>query len=204
MGRRWQLERRRDYYYRQAKLERYRSRASFKLKQLHRRYHLMRCGDVVVDLGAAPGGWMQVALKAVGDGGFVLGVDLQRIEKFPNKNAATMVADFTDPAVREKIREKLPRPADVVISDASPSISGIWDLDQARSAELVKAALAVANGVLIPGGNFLAKVFQGALMEDILKLIKDSFDFVKISKPQASRKGSAEAYIIGKGFRRPG
>lgn len=204
MGRRWQLERRRDYYYRQAKLESYRSRASYKLKQLNQRYHLLRRGDVVVDLGAAPGGWMQVALEAVGGTGFVLGVDLQRIEEFPNKNAVTMAADFTDPAVVEKIREKLPRPADVVISDASPSISGVWDLDQARSAELVKSALVVAERVLVPGGNFLAKVFQGALMDDLLKQIKEKFEFVKISKPQASRKGSAEVYIIGKGFRRPG
>lgn len=204
MGRRWQLERRRDYYYRQAKLESYRSRASYKLKQLNQRYHLLRRGDVVVDLGAAPGGWMQVALEVVGGTGFVLGVDLQRIEEFPNKNAVTMAADFTDPAVVEKIREKLPRPADVVISDASPSISGVWDLDQARSAELVKSALLVAERVLVPGGNFLAKVFQGALMGDLLKQVKEMFEFVKISKPQASRKGSAEVYIIGKGFRRPG
>jgi 23S rRNA (uridine2552-2'-O)-methyltransferase len=183
-------------------LQNYRSRASFKLKQLNQRYGLLRRGDVVVDLGAAPGGWMQVALEEVGEEGFVLGVDVQRIEKFPQKNVATLVADITSPTVREKIREMLPRPADAVISDASPSISGVWDLDQARSVELVKAALEIAEAVLAPGGNFLAKVFQGAMMADFLELVRKRFDFVKVSKPLASRKGSAEVYVIAKGFRK--
>lgn len=202
MGRRWQRERKREHFYRLAKLQNYRSRASFKLKQLNRRYGLLRRGDVVVDLGAAPGGWMQVALEEVGEEGFVLGVDVQRIEKFPQKNVATLVADITSPTVREKIREMLPRPADAVISDASPSISGVWDLDQARSVELVKAALEIAEAVLAPGGNFLAKVFQGAMMADFLELVRKRFDFVKVSKPLASRKGSAEVYVIAKGFRK--
>lgn len=202
MGRRWQRERKREHFYRLAKLQNYRSRASFKLKQLNQRYGLLRRGDVVVDLGAAPGGWMQVALEEVGGEGFVLGVDVQRIEKFPQKNVATLVADITSPTVREKIREMLPRPADAVISDASPSISGVWDLDQARSVELVKAALEIAEAVLAPGGNFLAKVFQGAMMADFLELVRKRFDFVKVSKPLASRKGSAEVYVIAKGFRK--
>jgi 23S rRNA (uridine2552-2'-O)-methyltransferase len=202
LGRRWQRERRREHFYRLAKLQNYRSRASFKLKQLNQRYGLLRRGDVVVDLGAAPGGWMQVALEEVGEEGFVLGVDVQRIEKFPQKNVATLVADITSPTVREKIREMLPRPADAVISDASPSISGVWDLDQARSVELVKAALEIAEAVLAPGGNFLAKVFQGAMMADFLELVRKRFDFVKVSKPLASRKGSAEVYVIAKGFRK--
>jgi len=202
LGRRWQRERKREHFYRLAKLQNYRSRASFKLKQLNQRYGLLRRGDVVVDLGAAPGGWMQVALEEVGGEGFVLGVDVQRIEKFPQKNVATLVADITSPTVREKIREMLPRPADAVISDASPSISGVWDLDQARSVELVKAALEIAEAVLAPGGNFLAKVFQGAMMADFLELVRKRFDFVKVSKPLASRKGSAEVYVIAKGFRK--
>jgi 23S rRNA (uridine2552-2'-O)-methyltransferase len=202
LGRRWQRERKREHFYRLAKLQNYRSRASFKLKQLNQRYGLLRRGDVVVDLGAAPGGWMQVALEEVGEEGFVLGVDVQRIEKFPQKNVATLVADITSPTVREKIREMLPRPADAVISDASPSISGVWDLDQARSVELVKAALEIAEAVLAPGGNFLAKVFQGAMMADFLELVRKRFDFVKVSKPLASRKGSAEVYVIAKGFRK--
>jgi 23S rRNA (uridine2552-2'-O)-methyltransferase len=202
LGRRWQRERKREHFYRLAKLQNYRSRASFKLKQLNQRYGLLRRGDVVVDLGAAPGGWMQVALEEVGEEGFVLGVDVQRIEKFPQKNVATLVADITSPTAREKIREMLPRPADAVISDASPSISGVWDLDQARSVELVKAALEIAEAVLAPGGNFLAKVFQGAMMADFLELVRKRFDFVKVSKPLASRKGSAEVYVIAKGFRK--
>jgi len=185
-----------------AKIEKYRSRASYKLKQLNRRYGLLRRGDVVVDLGAAPGGWMQIALEEVGEDGFVLGVDMQQIEKFPNNNVATIVADITNPKVQEKIKGMIPRAADAVISDASPSISGVWSLDQARSIELVKSALEIADGVLAPGGNFLAKVFQGSMLDDFLKQVKRKFEFLKVSKPSASRKGSAEVYIIGKGFRR--
>ncbi|MEM2908259.1 MAG: RlmE family RNA methyltransferase [Candidatus Hadarchaeales archaeon] len=202
MGRRWQLERKRDHFYRMAKSEGYRSRAAFKLKQLDERYHLLAAGQVVVDLGAAPGGWLQVARERVGDGGFVLGVDLQAIAKLPYENVTTLVADITDASTPELIRAKLPRPADVLLSDASPDISGIWDVDHARSMELAEAALAIADAALAPGGKLLLKVFQGEMFEELLSKVKQRFNSVKVTKPAASRKRSAEVYIVAEGFRK--
>lgn len=200
MGRRWALERKREHFYRMAKSVGYRSRASFKLKELDRRYGLLRRGSVVVDLGAAPGGWLQVARERVGDKGFVLGVDLHQIAKLPHENIDTLVADITDEATPEMIRKKLPRPANIVISDAAPKISGVWDVDHARSIELAQAALAIAGAVLASGGKLLVKVFQGELFNDFVSDVKMKFSFVKVSKPAASRKGSAEAYVIAKGL----
>ncbi|MFH1820938.1 MAG: RlmE family RNA methyltransferase [Methanobacteriota archaeon] len=202
MGKRWKQERKKEQFYRMAKSEGYRSRASFKLKQLSKRYGLLRRGNVVVDLGAAPGGWLQVAMEEVGGAGFVLGVDIQRISKFPGKKVVTIVADITKPETRELIKAGIPRSADIVISDASPSISGVWDIDHARSIELVTAALEVADDILALGGKFLVKVFQGEMFNDFLKEVRQRFEFVKVSKPMASRKGSAEVYVIGKGFKR--
>jgi 23S rRNA (uridine2552-2'-O)-methyltransferase len=200
LGRRWALERKREHYYRMAKSVGYRSRASFKLKELDKRYRLLRRGGVVVDLGAAPGGWLQVARERVGDAGFVLGVDLHQIAKVQYENVDTLVADITDEATRELILKRLPMSATIVISDAAPKISGVWDVDHALSIELARAALAIAGAVLTPGGKFLAKVFQGEFFSDFVSDVKTKFSFVKISKPAASRKGSAEAYIIAKGF----
>jgi len=183
-----------------AKQLKLRSRAAFKLQQLDRRYGLLRRGGVVVDLGAAPGGWLQVSRERVGDRGFVLGVDLQPIAKLPYDNITTLVSDITDEATPELIRKKLPRAADIVLSDASPKISGVWDVDHARSIELARAALAIAGAVLAPGGKLLVKVFQGDLFDDFVSEVQKKFSFVKVSKPVASRKGSAEAYVIAKGF----
>lgn len=183
-----------------AKRAGYRSRAAFKLKQLDGRYGLLRRGDVVVDLGAAPGGWLQVARERVGDEGFVLGVDLQPIAKLPFDNVVTLTADITDEATLEMIRNKLPMAADIMLSDASPKISGVWDVDHARSIELGRAALVIAGEVLAPGGRLLVKVFQGEVFDDFVSDVRGKFSFVKVSKPIASRKGSAEAYVIAKGF----
>jgi len=195
-------ERKREHFYRMAKQAGYRSRASYKVKQLNKRYNLLQRGDVVVDLGAAPGGWLQVARGGVGEEGFVLGVDLQEITKLPYENVKTIVADITDASTLELIRNNLPRTADVVLSDASPKISGVWSIDHARSVELARAVLTIAGRVLAPGGRSLIKVFQGEFFEDFVGEVREKFEFVKISKPPASRKGSAEAYLIAKGFKR--
>ena len=200
LGKRWVSERKREHFYRMAKREGYRSRAAFKIKQLDRRYGLLRKRDVVVDLGAAPGGWLQAAREAVGDHGFVLGVDLQPIAKLPYENVSTLVADITKPETRELIKAALPRSANIVISDASPSISGVWGVDHLRSIELARAALGIAE-VLAPGGKLLVKVFQGESLDEFLSEVKQGFEFVKVSKPIASRKGSAEVYVIAKGFK---
>lgn len=195
-------ERKHEHFYRMAKRAGYRSRAAYKVKQLNERYNLFQRGDVVVDLGAAPGGWLQVAREEVGEGGFVLGVDLQKITKLPYENVKTIVADITDASTPELTRNNLPRAADVVLSDASPKISGIWSVDHARSVELARAALRIAEQVLATGGRLLVKVFQGEFFEDFVGEVREKFEFIKISKPPASRKGSAEAYVIAKGFKR--
>ena len=195
-------ERKQEHYYRMAKQAGYRARSAFKLEQFNERYELLQRGNVVVDLGAAPGGWLQVARKEVGDEGFVLGVDLQEIAKLPYQNVKTLMVDITDPSTSELIRQNLPRPADVVLSDASPKISGVWSVDHARSIELAEAAFTIAGEVLSRGGKLLVKVFQGEFFQDFVQNVRKKFDHLKISKPPASRKGSSEVYVIAKGFKR--
>lgn len=196
MSKRWLLERRRDQYYRLAKEEGYRSRAAYKLLQASKRHRFIKHGDVVVDLGAAPGGWMQAARTMVGDGGYVLGVDLEPIRRFEWKNVSSIVEDITDPESLESIRENLPRDPDVILSDASPDISGVWEVDHARQIDLARASLRIATETLRPGGSFFVKVFQGDLLEDFINEVKRRFDFVKRVKPKASRARSSEIYIL--------
>lgn len=201
MGRRWYLERRKDYYYRSAKKHKYRSRASYKLLQLDNRFHIIGEGDKVVDLGAAPGGWSQVALEKVGDSGLVIAVDIKPIKPFPVDNFHTIKGDFTDEKVQGKIGELLGGKADVIISDVSPSLSGIKDIDQLRSLELVESVVKVAGRFLKKDGNLLVKVFQGPGFSELLKKLKRSFRRVKSTKPASSRKGSPEMYIVCRGFK---
>lgn len=193
-------ERSEEYFYKMAKKMGYRSRASFKLLQLNDRYSLIKKGDVVVDLGAAPGGWMQVTLEKVGETGFVLGVDIQPIEKFHQPNARTLLADVTKETTAEEILRILPRRADVVLSDVSPKITGIWDINHLKSIDLAKASFHLAEKILAQNGNLLMKVFQGGQLQNLLAEIRKKFTFFKTSKPSASRRKSAEIYIIGKGF----
>jgi len=192
----WIQDRKRDYYYQKAKAENYRSRATYKLSQTVRTYRFIRRGDVVVDLGAAPGGWIQAARKIAGKTGFVLGVDLKPIEPFPQEYIRTIVADFTEPGALQQIMEFLPRKADVVLSDASPNISGIWELDNARQIDLAGQALTLALGLLRPHGNFFVKVFEGNMLPGFVKRAKKHFDVVKIVKPKASRTKSSEMYLL--------
>jgi len=128
----WLQDRKRDYYYKKAKEEKYRSRAAYKLLQAVKKYHFIMEGDVVLDLGAAPGGWVQAARKNVGSEGYVLGVDLKSIEPFEEENVRTITGDITDEETLHEILGLLPREADAVISDASPNISGVWEVDHAR------------------------------------------------------------------------
>ncbi|MFH1773360.1 MAG: RlmE family RNA methyltransferase [Methanobacteriota archaeon] len=199
MSKRWLREKKRDYYYKKAKEEEYRSRASFKLRQLNERFSLIKRGDKILDLGAAPGGWMQVAREIAGSRGFVLGVDLAKIQDFGFENVKSIQGDFTQKETIENIKEILPG-CDVIISDASPDISGVWDIDHFRSVELCRSVLTIADGILKPGGNFLIKIFQGEHTSEFLNEVKKKFGYVKATKPKASRSGSAEIYIAAKGF----
>jgi 23S rRNA (uridine2552-2'-O)-methyltransferase len=192
----WIQDRKRDYYYKKAKAENYRSRATYKLSQAAVKYRFIRKGDVVVDLGAAPGGWIQAARKIVGKTGFVLGVDLKPIAPFPQEYVRTIVADFTEPETLQQILDFLPRKADVVLSDASPNISGIWEEDNARQIDLAAQALRLALSILRPSGNFFVKVFEGNMLPGFAKTVKKHFEDVKVIKPKASRAKSAEMFLL--------
>lgn len=199
MTKRWIKGKKKEYYYRRAKAEGYRSRAAYKLIQLNKKYRILKVGDRILDLGAAPGGWMQVARKLVGERGFVLGVDLVKIEPFEYKNVASIEADLFSEDVTLKIKEVMPV-VDVVLSDASPDISGVWSMDHLKSVDLCSRALGIADELLKPGGNMLVKIFQGEEAEDLFGRIKSRFEYAKMTKPKASRGRSAEMYIVGKGF----
>ena len=202
MTKAWIQDRKRDYYYKKAKAENYRSRATYKLSQAAAKYHFIRRGDVVVDLGAAPGGWIQAARKIVGKKGFVLGVDLKPIAPFPQEYVRTIVADFTEPETLRQILDFLPRKADVVLSDASPNISGIWEVDNARQIDLASQALKIALSVLRPSGNFFVKVFEGDMLAGFVKTVKKHFDAVKVLKPKASRAKSSEMFLLAMNLKR--
>jgi len=200
----WIRQRKRDYYYRKAKEEKFRSRAAYKLLQAVKKYKFMKRGDIVVDLGAAPGGWIQAARKIVGEEGFILGVDIKPIEPFEEENILTIVADVTDPKTPENIRNLLPELADVVISDVSPKISGIWEVDHARQIDLALNSMKIACEVLKPEGNFFVKIFEGDLTRDFIAKLKENFSAVKLVKPKASRAKSSEIYILALGLKKGG
>jgi 23S rRNA (uridine2552-2'-O)-methyltransferase len=194
-------DKKRDYFYKKAKEEKYRSRASYKLAQANNKYSFMKYGDVVIDLGAAPGGWTQVAKKIIGNKGFILGIDLRPIEPFPQSYIRTIVGDMTEQETRQQIQELLPRKANVVISDASPNISGIWEVDHACQIDLAQKALEIAFETLETSGNFFVKVFQGDMLDDFVQKVRRHFETVKVIKPQASRAKSSEVFILAMHFK---
>ncbi|HSQ53227.1 MAG TPA: RlmE family RNA methyltransferase [Acidobacteriota bacterium] len=198
----WVNERKREYYYRKAKEEKFRSRASYKLLQAVKKYKFIKPGYVVLDLGAAPGGWTQAARKLVEESGFVLAVDLKQIESFDESNVRTVIGDISEPQTVKVILELLPHSADVVISDVAPNVSGIWELDNARQIDLAQQSLKVAASVLRYGGNFFVKVFQGSSTNRFINEVRRQFSFVKMVKPRASRSKSAELYVLGMNYKK--
>ena len=199
MSRRWLSERKHDHYHRMARRQGYRSRAAFKLKQIDRRFGILEGARYVLDLGAAPGGWLQVVSESVGDEGLVVGVDLDDIEPFGAENVRTIVGDVTKGETLERIKKVYSGHWDIVLSDLSPNVSGIWEVDHPRQIHLARSALRIAADILGPKGWFVVKVFQGFEYEDFLSEARKKFMFVKVFKPRASRRGSAEVYIIARG-----
>ncbi len=199
----WIKERKNEYYYKKAKDENYRSRATYKLAQTITKYKFIKYGDVVVDLGAAPGGWIQSARKVVGKKGFVLGVDLKPIDPFVQLYIRTIVGDMTEPETIDQILSFLPRKADVVLSDMSPNISGVWEVDHARQMDLATKALETAKKIMRPNGNFFVKVFEGELLKDFTTTLQQNFEEVKLVKPPASRSKSSEMYLLALGLKVP-
>jgi len=198
----WVKNRKREHYYRKAKKEKFRSRASYKLLQAVKKHEFIKPGYVVVDLGAAPGGWTQAARKLVGDSGFVLAVDLKLIKPVDAPNVRTIIGDVAEPQTIQNILEFLPRSADVVVSDVSPNVSGVWELDHARQIDLASQSLRIATSILRSGGNFFVKAFQGGTLNMFVDEVKQHFSFVKLVKPKASRAKSAELYVLGRNFRK--
>ncbi|PSP16575.1 23S rRNA (uridine(2552)-2'-O)-methyltransferase [Halobacteriales archaeon QH_10_67_13] len=189
-----------DEYYNRAKQEGYRARSAYKLKQLDETADLLGRGDTVVDLGAAPGGWLQVAAERVGSEGRLVGVDRQRID--PIETEATVEClrgDVTEDRTHERIAAAVEESADLVVSDMAPNVTGEYNVDHARSVYLVRQALAVATAVLRPGGDFLAKVFDGRDLEELIGDAESEFEYVREVRPEASRDASSELYLIGKG-----
>jgi 23S rRNA (uridine2552-2'-O)-methyltransferase len=192
MGSQWGQDR----YHRRAKSEGYRSRAAYKLLEIQRRFQLIRPDDNVVDLGAAPGSWLQVVREITE--GTVIGVDLNPIATV--ENTLTIVGDFTQKAVQESICSHVDE-VSVVICDAAPKLSGHRSYDQARSIGLAEDALGFCCTILKPGGNFVVKAFQGELFDQYLAEVKERFRSVRVYRTKATRKGSTEAYVIAKNFR---
>jgi len=190
---------RKDRFYRRAREQGYRSRAAFKLLELARRYRLIGPGDRVIDLGAWPGSWLQVACE-LGRGGVVVGVDLRPLEA-PVTGAAYVVGDVREASVREQVLAAAGGPADVVLSDLAPQLTGIRDRDEARIEELAEVAMDFALAALRPGGRFVMKTFSAPQNAAWLARLRPSFASVKLTRPEASRSGSAELYLIGLGFR---
>jgi len=196
----WLRQRKKDQFHRLAKAKGFRSRASFKLLQINKRYQLIKRGQRVLDLGAAPGGWLQAARQLTGDAGFVFGVDLQDISALPYLNVATMTGDIRQEEVVEEIRKRAGSTFDVVLSDLSPNVSGVWEVDHARQIELARCALRIGRLTLRPSGNMLVKVFQGSEIKEFQSDMRSSFRTIRIVKPPASRPESAELYLLGLGF----
>ncbi len=184
----------RDYYYRLAKEEGFRARSAYKLLQINEKFHVIKRDDSVVDLGAAPGGWLQVAEKL--SGGKIVGVDLEGISFIPG--VTTFRADITAESTVDLVKEALGGEADVVICDAAPNLSGAWDRDHAVSVDLARSALKMAKKLLKPRGNFVVKVFQGDMFIDYLNDVRKEFATVHAHSPIASRKESAETYVVAK------
>jgi 23S rRNA (uridine2552-2'-O)-methyltransferase len=199
---RWIHERKNEHYHVKAKEEGYRSRASYKLLQIHNKFHIFENAKYVLDLGAAPGGWLQVASEKIGEDGIVVGVDLEEIRPFFNENIYTIVGDVTDPEVQIEIMRMFEGKFDVILSDMAPDVIGQWEVDHFRQIFLARNALKIADSLLKNDGWFIVKVFQGSEYPAFLRDMKKMFHYVKNFKPKASRKRSAELYMVAQNLKK--
>lgn len=187
-----------DKFFYRAKEQGFRARSAFKLQEIEKKFHLLKMRDVVLDIGAAPGSFLQVAAEVVGKRGMLIGMDLKPIESFPeHKNIHTFVCDvFKHDQVKMNLESLAIKQVDVILSDIAPNTSGIPDVDQWRSVELNLEILKVADLFLRTGGNLLLKVFHGEDFPELIAAVKKRFDRTKVFKPDASRDRSVEMYIV--------
>jgi len=190
-----------DFYYRQARKQGLRARSAFKIEEIVRRHRLLRAGQAVLDLGAAPGGFLQVLAEAVGEKGVAVGVDLVPIRGLDKPWVRTAVLDLLEPGALAALHALHPGRFDLVTSDMAPKTIGVKVTDEARSLELARIALAVAGEVLRRGGGLVAKVFMGGDFPGFKREVAARFDEVQVARPQATRDSSYEVYVVGKGFR---
>jgi len=183
-----------DQFRRLARDQGYRSRSAFKLKQINQSYRILNKGDCIVDIGCAPGGWMQIALPEVGTKGKVIGVDIKKIE--PLSNAFIIQGNIEDEHVTDNILKLANSCVDVVLSDLSPNVSGNWELDHARQIDLTRNALRLSSIILKKRGKAVFKVFQGDMLNELVVELKKKFRKVILTKPTASRQVSSEIYLI--------
>jgi 23S rRNA (uridine2552-2'-O)-methyltransferase len=192
---------RKDAFHQRAKREGFRSRAAYKLDELQREHRLIRAGDRVVDLGCWPGGWMQVAAELVGSSGRVVGIDLAELDPLPFENSVALCGDLAEPAAAQRLLDALGRPADVLLSDAAPKLTGIRATDRAREEALLEAIEALVPQLLRPGGSLVAKLLEAPESQAFANRVRARFDSARITKSQATRKGSSEKYLIARSFR---
>lgn len=197
---RWLAEHFDDHYVKQAQAKGLRSRAAFKLLELHEKYGLIKPGMVVVDLGAAPGGWCQVVTPLVGEAGRVIALDMLEMEPLPG--VEFIQGDFTEDEPLEALEQALEgRAVDLVLSDMAPNMSGMTTTDQARAMYLAELALEFVKEHLKPGGDFVVKLFQGTDFDDYVRQVRTLFEKVQVRKPKASRPRSREVYLLARGLR---
>ena len=196
---RWYQEKKKEYFYNEAKRKGYRSRSAFKLKQIQNKFKIIKKTDFVLDLGAAPGGWSQVSNEIIGKNGKIIGIDLLNIK--PIDGIQFLQEDITEKSTILKIIKIVgEKGVDVILSDMSPNISGNYSIDHANSIHLCKQSLNLADKILKDNGNFLCKLFMGEEFDDFFKIFKNRFKNVKLYSPPASRKSSSEIYLIGRNF----
>lgn len=191
---------RKDQYRKLAKENMYRSRAVYKLSQINKSHHILKEGMKVVDIGAAPGGWLQITSKITGPHGTTIGIDLKEIEPIPN--VITIVGNIEDKEDINRLINIVKGKADVVLSDLAPNVSGLWEMDQLKQIDLTKKALEFTKMVLKENGCALYKVFQGENTTEFINYLKEFFLKVIITKPDASRKQSSEIYVVCKRYKK--
>jgi 23S rRNA (uridine2552-2'-O)-methyltransferase len=188
-----------DHYALRARKEGYRARSVYKLQEIQRRAHVIRHGGRVLDVGAAPGSWSQLAADLVGSEGLVVAVDISDLDRLKNRNIVTVTGDIFEPTVVSQL--EVYAPYDTILSDAAPRTTGNRSLDTTRSAALVEQIIHLSEHMLARGGSFVAKLFQGGDERALLSMVREMYEEARLIKPRASRKESFESFLVGVGFR---